>query len=108
MARLRPSEALPAPPSVPPELLDPRHPVWTDNQSVGRWRRLHGLPQTVPLNIVFKPAEGDPPGLNFGRGGRMRHHQAANDWARVHNITTPDHPTWIDYRRLRDLLQGAL
>lgn len=109
MSRLKRPEAVPLPAGgVPAELLDWRHPVWADNQSVAWWRRLNGLPQTAPMNIVLKPAEGDPPGLNFGRGGRIRHHRAASDWAGVYNITRPDHPTWVDHRRLSALLQGAI
>jgi len=109
MARLRQAEALPAPTGgVPAELLDQRHPVWSSSSAVARWRSANGVPACQPFNVVFLPLPGEPDDAGVHRGGRIRHHRAASDWARVHNITRPDHPTWVDHRRLRVLLQGAI
>lgn len=109
MARLRQAEGLPAPTGgVPVELLDQHHPVWSDSRSVARWRTANGLPPCPPFDVQFIPLPGEPAYAGVNRAGRIRHHRAASDWARVHNITRPDHPTWVDHRRLRVLLQGAI
>lgn len=111
MARLRQADALPAPiGGVPAELLDRRHPVWADNLLVARWRSANGLPGCPPFNVVFLPLPGEPDDAGVHRGGRHRHHQAANDWARVNGIVTAQitWPTRVDHRRLSELLQGAI
>jgi len=104
MARIK-RTAQPAPPAgIPPELLDPRHDVWRENESTDYWRAVAGLPGTPPVTTIrAQPMPGDPPSPNFGKGGRVRHHRAVSDWARANGYTRTDHPGWVDYRRLREL-----
>lgn len=111
MARLRQAEALPAPTGgVPAELLDRRHSTWSDSRSVARWRTANGLPPTPPFRVEFAPLPGEPDDAGVHRGGRIRHHRAASDWALAHGIVTAaiTWPPRVDHRRLRELLQGAL
>lgn len=111
MARLRATEALPAPTGgVPAELLDWRHPVWSSSATVARWRSANGVPPAQPFNVVFLPLPGEPDDAGVHRGGRIRHHHAASDWALTNSIVSNE-PVWpprVDHRRLSVLLAGAL
>lgn len=98
----------PAPPATPPagipsELFDRRHDYWRENESADYWRTINGLPRTVPITIRAQPMPHDPPGVNFGKGGRIRHHRAVSDWARANGYTRHDRPGWVDWHRLRDV-----
>lgn len=111
MARLRQAEALPAPTGgVPAELLDWRHPVWSDSRSVARWRAANGVPRTLPFNVEFVPLPGEPGDAGVHRGGRIRHHRAASGWALANGIVTAGigWPPRVDHRRLRVLLAGVI